>query len=614
MIVRRVLAAVALVGSLGAAACGGPGTSKVEHTHHKFLILLCQASDLPDLPHDKAFYDKLFLDKTAGERNVYNYFVDQSYGNSDIDGTIIKDWLKTKKSQADLVALKDPAHPNYWRGPLSKACVEEFNATDDFKKTVKLSDYLDGGIVTIWNLEGADGGASGFNLDGVDYPSVNAGAGAKPWENSVSFFTHEMLHNLGLAHAHGAYPGDSQPLQFKADAHADHSFGTSTYEEYGDCWSIMGCGRWVLKTGPEWGDAGPGLGAAQRFRLGWLPGDRVYTWNGATTKITLAPINRPDIGGMLMVKIPVHAGPDGACCGYYTVEYQEKSGWDANLALDHGVLIHEVRVGAEAHTFLVGRSVYGAWLPGQVFTDTFNRVRISIDSYGDSAVLSFSATGLADDGLAKCDPPGYTDATSENQAPTVTMQSPLDGSHAVAGLPVTLRVSAVDPAIPSSPSAAPVPDSRLQWFVGPDPVGTGKTMTYTFASPGTYTVTAVAQDVYCLETVRRATVTVDPPAPASVVILEPVDKQEFLVGPTAWAASVTLKASASSSVKTFDWIDSGLAGYLGSGESTVAVIKLVNTAHNCVVEPHTITVRGKTATGEVVTATVTIILKTECIR
>ena len=35
---------------------------------------------------------------------------------------------------------------------------------------------------------------------------------------------------------------------------------------------------------------------------------------------------------------------------------------------------------------------------------------------------------------------------------------------------------------------------------------------------------------------------------------------------------------------------------------------------NCAVEPHTITVRGKTSTGEIVTASVTIILKTNCIR
>lgn len=605
MIFRRLVVVLALLLSSSLSACSGPGTSKVDKSHHKFLILLCQASDIATLPHDLAYYQKLFLAKTPGLRNVWNYFVDQSYGNSDIEGTVIKDWLKTKRSKSDLEALKPKDQPNHWRTFLASACVEEFG--------VDPKDFT-AGIITIWNLQGADGGATSIKVGGVNYPATNAGAGANFGENSVSFFTHEMLHMLGLSHARGPFPGDSKLLQFKADSTNDHTFGSKGFEEYGDCWTIMGCGRWTLKTS-EWGDAGPSLSAANRFRLGWLPGNRVYLWNGATTKITLAPANRPEVAGQLLIRTPVHPAAGGTCCGFYMIEYIEKSGWDANLGMDKAVLIHEIRTDSPNHTYLVSRSIYGAWLPGQVFLDTANRIRISIDSYGDAAVLSLSATGPGDDGLAKCNPPGYRDGAGSKSAPSLKIESPLDGAHAVAGFPVTLRAAAFDPTIPSAtPSAEPVPDGRVFWFEGTDPIGTGKSATHTFAAPGTYTVSVVAQDIYCLQSSAQVTVQVDPPKAATVVILEPVNGQEYLVGPPAFAASVQLKASGSSDIKTFDWIDSGPAGYLGSGASTFATIPLTSGSHNCVTEPHVITVRAKTSSGEVVSASVTIVLKTNCIR
>jgi len=612
------LTALILLAPTLVSCAAGTGIPKRTAQPHPFLILLCKASDIPAVPHDLAFYQSLFLDKTPGVHNVYDYFVDQSYGAATIDGTVIKDWLSTTQSTADLNALKDKDHPNWWRGPLSKTCFDEFKNAKKLSD-VKVADFLKGGIITIWNLEGADGGAFGFMDDGVGYPSVNAGAGAAPGENSVSFFTHEMLHNLGVNHAHGPYPGypEANYLHQEADAGTTHTFGTALFEEYGDCWTIMGCGGWVIKSGPLWGDEGPELGAAQRDQLGWIPGSRVLLWGGATTTVSVAPANRPDIDGFLLVKIALSPSVvGGECCAFYTVEYIEKSGWNAKIAMDHAVLIHEIRPGDPTHTYLVSRTVYGAWLPGQVFLDTANHVRLSIDSYGDAATITLSMSGAPDAGTITCTPPGFLDGSGVTSAPSLKIEAPLDSTHAVAGYPVTLQVSAIDPTLVSHPPVADkVPEDRINWMANGTPIGTGSSLTHTFTTPGDYAIQVAAYDSYCVRTTSSVTLHVDPPPPSpTVVILQPVNGQEYLVGPPSFAASVTLVASGSSTITSYDWLDDAYTGYLASGDHASAVIPLHSTSHNCVVEPHTITLRGKATTGEIATASVTITLKTDCIR
>ena len=100
---------------------------------------------------------------------------------------------------------------------------------------------------------------------------------------------------------------------------------------------------------------------------------------------------------------------------------------------------------------------------------------------------------------------------------------------------------------------------------------------------------------------------------ATVSILSPINETTILVGPPAFAASLTLTGTGSASIKTFEWYDSGIAGFLGSGDRTTASLPLEATSHSCVKEPHTITLRGVTATGEIATASVNILLVTNCI-
>jgi hypothetical protein len=67
----------------------------------------------------------------------------------------------------------------------------------------------------------------------------------------------------------------------------------------------MGCGRWTYKDDP-YVEAGPGLGAAQRDYLGWMPKDRILTYDRKSTMtVTLAPVNTPLVSGKLLIKIPI---------------------------------------------------------------------------------------------------------------------------------------------------------------------------------------------------------------------------------------------------------------------------------------------------------------------
>jgi len=600
---------VAILPTLACALGSGSASTTRKVTHHKYIVLLCKSADISTVPHDLAFYQKLFTDTTPGLQNVYNYFLDESYGAIDSAGTKVMDWIPTTYRSADLLSVPQN------RNDLAQKCA------DAFKSSVHFPDYASGGIVTIWNVPGADGGAIAppgtktINEEGGPYVMVNAGADG----NTVSFFTHEMLHTMGLDHAVGPYPDypEEHLLSQEADLGSTHTFGKALFEGYGDCWTIMGCGYWTTNRSGPLGEGGPELGAAQRDYLGWVPGDRVLLWDGAkTAKVTLAPANRPDIAGTLLVKIPLSPSVVGACCAFYTVEYIEKSGWNANIPMDHAVLIHETRPGDPAHTYLVSRSVYGAWLPGQVFLDSANHVRISIDGYGDAAMITLSTSGAGDDGSAKCDPPGRLEGSGVMSAPEVKIDAPLDNAHAVTGYPVTLQVSADDPTISSHPPVADkVPEDRISWAANGAPIGTGSSLTHTFTSPGDYTIQVVAYDSYCVMTTKAVTLHVGPPTTApTVVILQPVNGQEYLVGPPSFSQTIAFAGSGSSAIVSYDWLDSGPAGYLGSGDHTSANIPLTSTSHNCVVEPHTITLRGKTSTGAVATATVTITLKTDCIR
>jgi hypothetical protein len=177
-------------------------------------------------------------------------------------------------------------------------------------------------------------------------------------------------------------------------------------------------------------------------------------------------------------------------------------------------------------------------------------------------------------------------------------------------------VSADDPTISAHPPVADrVPEDRISWTANGMPIGTGSSLIHTFTTAGDYAIQVVAYDSYCVKTTKAVTLHVGPPSTSPTVsILQPVDGQTYLVGPPSFSQTISFVGAGSSSIVSYDWLDDSFSGYLSSGQSTSANIPLHSASHSCVVEPHKITLRGKTSSGAVAEASITITLKTDCIR
>jgi hypothetical protein len=342
------------------------------------------------------------------------------------------------------------------------------------------------------------------------------------YANRVSFFTHEMLHSMGLPHAHGPAVPDAwsnnltgAKLSDLIDVGDTHKFGSLNWWDYGDCWSIMGCGYWTTPYDP-YPEVGPDLGATQRYLLGWLP-KRFVTYEGTgDMSVTLAPANQPELSAdPLMVKIPI------GDAGYYTVEYQATTKWSAGIGANGqkpAILIHEVHLKPQSSydepnaSYLIGRTIYGTWSQGQVFYDPDNHVRVSIDSLGDKAEVTLSSGGDSDGGVISCPPAGYTPMPrAADYTPTASIIL-LPGATFTTGVPVRLAVRASDPALAPNP----VPNGSIRWYIGTtpssSPVTTGSVFSHTFTSKGTYTIRVEVDGRTCLSASASADITVDAPS------------------------------------------------------------------------------------------------------
>lgn len=469
--------------------------------HYPFLVILCAPSDNPQTParYSVERYQEEFLTTDRRERNVWNYFVDQSYGIADLAGTtVIGPFVDNNLTTAAAQKLR--------RQELAQDCAD--TAQLQAGSSIHWSDFTGGGVITIWNATDLD---SGYVKGAyVREPFISFAPSQLKLVNgcqtlsSVSFFTHEMLHTFGLDHAHGPYPHDLRASYIgeALDLGETHTFGNPTTNEYGDCWSIMGCGYWV---GHDvlYGDTGPDLSATQRHFLGWWPEpdqgqpDRMYTYRRVDTVTrTLAPANEPWQKGDLLIDIPLSGGDQ------YTVEYLARSGWSDSIPVDHALLIREVRVGHESETVLVGRTPYGAWLTGQIFYDPANHVHISIDFTGASASVTLAPDGPRDGGAYSCYPPGNTETGDLDIDPGYVLYGLPTNAHFTAGSQVTWHVDPLDPVFPSA-------DVAVTWSVDGVQVSTERTTKYTFPDPGPHKVKLQLTSRDCFTNILIRDVTVD---------------------------------------------------------------------------------------------------------
>lgn len=265
-------------------------------------VLLCKFSDVRVQPQAPSYFQRFFGSAGAGAGGLYDYYLDQSYGQIKIDATV-RGWYPMPYSVAQ-------------EAPKSR-----WDKINDCVSTAQRSGYTvpaGNRIAVITNSQQDSGSAGGRVL--LDPAAWN-----------IRFAAHEMGHAYNLDHSF------SNDLTYR-------NASWSAPGEYDDMWDEMSAQHVYGFNTTNFGNGGVGFNAFNRDKLGWLPKNRITTFgaNGVgSARITLAPLQVPNAGGPLLVRVPFDPGD---LFHYYTVEYQRAIGWSQGIPGDT-VLIHEVQNG-----------------------------------------------------------------------------------------------------------------------------------------------------------------------------------------------------------------------------------------------------------------------------
>jgi len=297
-----------------------------------WAVIKCKFSDQPAEP----VFDPLFITSLDG---MAGYWLDQSYGQINLDGSAIF-----------------PANGGWYTLPITLAQGATMTRQQRIDACVAAASGVDFpkffSVIAILNVK-LDSGSSGGKvlLD--------------PFAWNVSFAGHEMGHvYIGVNHSFD----DTQTVYCPG------------YQpgEYGDGWDIMSAMTFGASDPTFAGvypPSGPGLNAPNLERLGWLPENRILTWDHTSQVVGLAALNHPEAVGYFMAKVPFDSGNPGH---YYTVEFRRKTGWDRGIPRDT-VLIHEIRAdGSAGLSYLIRANGGAERLAGQTFRDVNNNLAISV--------------------------------------------------------------------------------------------------------------------------------------------------------------------------------------------------------------------------------------------
>ena len=358
MTARFSITALILLASF-AKSCDNP-KPKAPPPPGSWLVLLCKAADDSGEPHPKSFYEELF---SKDKRDLlFDYFKAVSNETVDVSGTEVYGWFPMMVKAADISARNNGTQVK--RDQTARDC--KASALGGIVATgISIDPQNYAGVITVINVP-------------VDWGDTGEHSVVLPADIELSAIEHEMLH--------AGYIGPQHSWAASRDTSDDHVWANARSKdngdvEYGDCWDIMsyiGCTyMFATLTTPDRGRQGPELEAAYRQKAKWLPGDRVQNVVGRTTQVTLAPLSDPSKPGSLLAKIDI---PRNNYYVTYVVEYRERSRFDRGIP-NNAVVIREQRGnGMNIVTYLVQRrdgSV--AWRKGDIFTDTGNYLRISVD-------------------------------------------------------------------------------------------------------------------------------------------------------------------------------------------------------------------------------------------
>ncbi len=324
----RWIAALAVM----AFTLGVAGNASAITGNQPIAVVLCKFTDRTNEPHPQSYYQDMFSETGAGKSGVFDYWKDNSYGQLDLTGTVVKGWYTVPKTVAEWNALS--------RNGKIDACATQGDPDIDYSKFA--------GVVTLTNQTGFQedlfGGGPPTAINGTTYP--NLGRMDSEEDQQFNGILHESAHLLRLEHSRILSQSPGQ-------------------DDYGDQWDIGSCLGCFGTTSP-WGangfrGAGPGSNVVQRDTAGWIAaGRKTELQNGGSctqSTVTLAALNHPEVTGFLEAKIPaaifIQKIGTSTTTDHYAVELREKSGWDAGIPAD-AVLVH--LHGQDDYSYLVDQS------------------------------------------------------------------------------------------------------------------------------------------------------------------------------------------------------------------------------------------------------------------
>ncbi len=272
------------------------------------LAIMCKYNETTDTGVAEGATRQLLLASGSGKDNLFDYYAEMTYGRLDLSGSQVAGWYS-------MGSVTDPSidPTKVGRVALNDACVA---AAQKANPSLALGSYFR--VISVISADYADDGSGGGATVTIAQDHLD-----------TNFMAHEIGHSYGLQHTQdellsscGGAPGD-----------------------YCDAWDEMSAQLNYAHAAPGMRDrdGAPGANgfvAGERLLLGAnlgidLFGAELVTAPVGTSTMTLAAVNRPDVAGVRVVKIP-----NGAS-GYYTVELIRNTGWDIGAPATR-VLVHLV--------------------------------------------------------------------------------------------------------------------------------------------------------------------------------------------------------------------------------------------------------------------------------
>jgi hypothetical protein len=316
----------------------------------KTALVLCKLADVSRTP-DTAGIKSVMTG--TGTRGVRDYLFEVSYGTLDIANANVSGWVTSSLKAADSSARKGSSG---WK-------TGDYIADCAAKAGVDPSAYNGHVLVVLNDTNVAFQGIIGYGA-AFDYDTV--------LRKQINQVSHETLHAFGLDHAND----DTSNL-----------CGGTSGGTYCDTSDVMGNPYNTDLVYSDGTTTGPELNALHRDALLVIPGNRIIALDPATapakTTVTLAPLEMPEAGGALEVRVRNGTSRD------YSIEYRRSVLLDAATGTN-GVQIH--RADATSATATVLRTAPARTLtPGAtVSVGAFSMHVDAFDAASGTATLTFT--------------------------------------------------------------------------------------------------------------------------------------------------------------------------------------------------------------------------------